>query len=89
MRWTDLLHPDRLFDAFVKLFLGLITLLFFICWLASALRSLNGAAVLLCMAAVSVVAYLIRKASWAHPERPGARRGAERTPLLPANEEDQ
>jgi hypothetical protein len=38
---------------------------------------------------VSPLAYFIREARRGRPERQGARRGAERTPLLPQNEEDQ
>ena len=90
MRFSDLFHPGKGPSAMIRL--AILPLVFVIACdaLCAFVRQLSGGdllLLLLALALASPLAYLIRKARQRRPQRQGARRGAERTPLLPPNEE--
>jgi hypothetical protein len=90
MRFHDLLDPERALAALMKLAIFLILLSVFLQCLACRLRQVSpsvGFAMLCVLFLVSPLAYLIRRIRQGRRERPGPRRGAERIPLLPQNEE--
>jgi len=89
MRLSDLLNPERVISFLMKLALCLITLSILLQFVVCLFRQISPAAefgmlgmfFLLCP-----LAYFIRR--WRQGgKRPEGRRGAERTPLLPQNEE--
>ena len=90
MRFHDLLDPERVLSALMKLAIFLILLSVFLQCVACRLRQVSpsaGFAMLCALFLVSPFAYLIRRIRQGRPQRPGPRRGAERTPLLPSGEE--
>ena len=91
MNLRDFLHPDRAVAFAFKLCCAILCLLALPCLLATLLPQLSGAqlfgAVLLGLVA-SPIAYVMRERRQRRPAR-AARRGAERTPLPPPNEEDE
>ncbi len=92
MRFSDLIDPERGPAALLKLALYPLILLVVFSLALSLLTQLPPLAELALFVLVlllSPLAYLIREAQQGRPRREGARRGAERTPLLPQNEEDQ
>ena len=92
MRFGDLIDPERGPAALVKLALYPLILLIVFQFVLCFLTQLPPAAefALLCIVLLlSPLAYLIRKNRRGRPQRQGTRRGAERTPLLPQNQEDQ
>jgi hypothetical protein len=92
MRFRDLFDPERGPATLVKLALYPLILLIVFQFVLCLLTHLRPEAMfgLLCIVVlVSPLAYLIRKRRRGRPREQGARRGAERTPLLPQNEEDQ
>ena len=92
MRFSDLFHPERGPSALLRLAFYPIVLLA-VCQLVatilSQLRAVDLLLIFLGLVLVSPVAYLIREARRGRPQRPGSRRGAERTPLLPPNQEGE
>ncbi len=90
MRFGDLLDPERGPRALLKLalypFILLVVLQFVLCFLAQ-LPPAGGFFLFCLLLLLSPLAYLIRRARQGRPQRPGLRRGAERTPLLPSGEE--
>ena len=92
MRFGDLINPERGPAALVRLALYPLVLLV-VCQLVatilSRLRAVDLLLLFLGLVLVSPVAYLIREARRGRPQRPGSRRGAERTPLLPPNQEGE
>lgn len=92
MRFRDLLDPKRGPETLVKLALYPLILLIVFQFVLCFLTHLPPEAMfgLLCiLMLLSPLAYLIRKYRRGRPREQGARRGAERTPLLPQNEEDR
>ena len=92
MRLSDLLNPERGPAALLRLALYPLVLLVACHGVAALLSQLRGADLLLIflgLALASPLAYLIREARRGRPQRQGSRRGAERTPLLPPNQEDE
>ncbi len=92
MRFDDLIDPERGPAALVKLALYPLTLLVvfsLVLTLLTQLPPLAELALFVPLLLLSPLAYLIRQRRQGRPRVQGARRGAERTPLLPANEEDQ
>jgi hypothetical protein len=90
MRLRELLDPERVLVVLMKLAVSLILLLVGLQLFACMLRQIAPAAgfVMLCVfLLLSPLAYFIRQKRQGLPQRSGARRGAERTPLLPQNEE--
>jgi len=90
MRLRDVLDPEWVLSASMKVAVCLILLSCVLQFVDCALQQVSGAAwfALLCFFfLLSIVAYLIRRIRQGRQQRPGARRGAERTPLLPQNEE--
>ncbi len=91
MRFDDLIDPGRGTTALVKLTLyPLILLVVFslVLGVLAQLPPLAGLGLFVLVLLLSPLAYFIRKARQGRPERQGARRGAERTPLLPQEEEE-
>ncbi len=90
MRLSDLLDPERVVSFLMKLALCLIMLSILFQFVACLLRQISPAAEfgMLCMLLLlSPSAYFIRRWRQGGKRRPEGRRGAERTPLLPQNEE--
>ena len=90
MRLRDLLDPERALALLMKLAASLILVAVGLQLFVCMLRQIPPAAefVLLCVfLLLSPLAYFIRQKRQGLPQRSGARRGAERTPLLPQNEE--
>ena len=92
MRFSDLINPERGPAALLRLALYPLVLLV-VCQLVatilSQLRAVDLFLIFLGLVSVSPVAYLIREARRGRPQRQGSRRGAERTPLLPPNQEGE
>jgi hypothetical protein len=90
MRLRDVLDPEWALSALMKLAVCLIFLSCVLQFVACVMQQFSPAAefAMLCVFfLLSPLAYLIRRIRQGRPQRPGARRGAERTPLLPQNEE--
>jgi hypothetical protein len=90
MRFRELLDPDRVLAASMKLAICLIVVSVFLQFVICLVKHISPAAefVMLCIFfLLSPVAYLIRRWRLGGTQRSGARRGAERTPLLPQNED--
>jgi len=87
---NDLLDPERGPATLVKL--ALYPLIFVVACrivieLLSRLSAIDVLLVLFFLILISPLAYLVREARGHRPQREGGRRGAERTPSLPPNEE--
>ena len=90
MRLRDLLDPERVLALMTKLAVSLILVAAAIQFFVCMLRQIAPAAelVMLCIfLLLSPLTYFIRQKRQGLPRRSGSRRGAERTPLLPQNEE--
>ena len=92
MRFSDFTDPERGTAALLRLALYPLVLLA-ICQLVatilSQLRAVDLLLMFLGLVFVSPFAYLLREARRGRPQRQASRRGAERTPLLPPNEEGE
>ena len=92
MRFSDFTDPERGTAALLRLALYPLVLLA-ICQLVatilSQLRAVDLLLMFLGLAVVSPVAYLVRESRRGRPQRQASRRGAERTPLLPPNQEGE
>ena len=92
MRLRDFANPERGPAALVRLALCPLALVVAFPLVAAVVSQLRGGDLLLLLlglALVSPLAYLIREARRSCPHRQLGRRGAERTPLMPPNEENQ
>ena len=92
MRFSDFIDPERGPAALMRLALYPLVLVAVCGAVTSILGQLRPAdllLMLLSLAFVSPLAYLIRKARRGRPQRQASRRGAERTPLLPPNQEGE
>ncbi len=91
MNLHDLFSPERAGAFAFKLFCIILCLLALPSLLATLLPQLTGTQlfglVLLCLL-VSPIAYVIRERQHRRPVHRAARRGAERTPLQPQNEDE-
>jgi len=91
MNLRDFFHPERAVAFAFKLFCAIVCLLALPSLLTALFSQLSGTqlcgAVLLGLVA-SPIAYVIRERRHRRPARV-ARRGAERTPLPPPNEEEE
>jgi hypothetical protein len=92
MKLRDLLHPERGPGALLQLaFYALVVAVAFSA-LSMIVNQMNGAdlfLVFLGLVLLSPLAYFIRESRRHRPQRYMSRRGAERTPLMPPNEEQQ
>jgi hypothetical protein len=91
MRFDDFLDPKSGPEALVRFALYPLALLAIWSLMLALLAKLPPAAILglFCMLLfLSPAAYFIRKSRQGHSGDRGARRGAERTPLLPRDEEE-
>ena len=94
MRLTDMLRPESAVQFAFQLFCVILGLLLAPTLLSSLLSSANLSTgdclgLLVVFAAASPVAYWARERRRRRPGQRGGRRGAERTPLAPAAEEDE
>jgi hypothetical protein len=90
MRLNDLLDSERVISLLMKLALCLIMLSILLQFVVCLFRQISPAAEfgMLCMFfLLCPLAYFIRRWRQGGKRRPQGRRGAERTPLLPQNEE--
>ena len=91
MRFSDLINPERGPSALLRLALYPLVLLV-VCQLVatilSQLRAVDLLLLFLGLVFVSPFAYLIRESRRGR-SRQGSRRGTERTPLLPPNQEGE
>ena len=91
MNLRDFMDPERAVAFAFKLFCVILCLLALPSFFAALLPQLSGTQllglVLLCLLA-SPIAYLIRERRQRRPALRAARRGAERTPLPPPNEDE-
>lgn len=90
MRLNNLLDPERVISFLMKLAVCLIMLSIFLQFIACLLRQISAAAefgMLCIILLLSPLAYFIRRWRQGGTRRPEGRRGAERTPMLPQNEE--
>ena len=89
MRFHDLLVPERALAALMKLAVFLILVSVFLQCVACLLQPISPSAefAMLCIFfLLCPLAYLVRRIRRGR-QRPGPRRGAERTPLLPSGDE--
>ena len=92
MRFGDLLDPHRGPETLVRFALYLLIFFIVFHFILCLLTHLPPAAEfgMLCVVLLlSPLAFLIRERRKGRPRRDGARRGSERTPLLPPNEVEQ
>ena len=94
MHWSDLTRPERALALTAKLFFGLFIFIVGVSMMLSILAKIQFSVVdlvgfLIVLALVSVTAYYIRERRNRERPRPRNTRGAERTPLLPAIEEEE
>jgi hypothetical protein len=92
MRLSDLIDPKNGPTALVKFAvvpLILVVTSQAIAVLVSQLSAIDILLALLFLTVLSPLAYFIRESRQGHSRHESGRRGAERTPLLPPNEEDQ
>jgi len=90
MRLSDLLDPERVVSFLMKLALCLIVLSILLQFVVCLFQQISPAAEfgMLCVfLLLSPSAYFIRRWRQGGKRRSEGRRGAERTPLLPQNEE--
>jgi len=91
MNLRDFLHPERAVAFAFKLFCAVLCLLALPYLFAALFPQLSGTQlfglVLVCLLA-SPIAYVIRERRHRRPVHRTARRGAERTPLPPPNEDE-
>jgi hypothetical protein len=92
MRLSDLIDPERVISFLIKVALCLVMSAFLLQLAACLLRQISPAAefgTLCIILLLSPLAYFIRRWRQGGKGRPEGRRGAERTPVLPQNEEMQ
>jgi hypothetical protein len=90
MRFNDFIHPERGPAALLRFAVyPLVVVVAFaaLAMVVSCLRDANTLFAFFALVLASPLAYFIREARQRRPERHMSRRGAERTPLLPPNEE--
>ena len=88
MRIDDFARPENMVRGAVKLLVGLLVLLLLPTLLQDLIRAIPGLAVVMGLAIVSLVAYAVRESGRTRSRRTQQTGGAERTPVLPTDEED-
>jgi hypothetical protein len=91
MNLQDFLYPERAVAFAFKLFCFILCLLALPSLLAKLLPQMSGSQLLglaMLWLLASPIAYLIRERRHRRPAHGAARRGAERTPLPPPNEDE-
>ena len=88
MRINDFASPENMIRWTVKLFVGILALLLLPALLQLLLRALPGLGMLVGLLMASLVAYAVREAGRPRSRRTGQTGGAERIPVLPADEEE-
>jgi len=88
MRIDDFARPETMIRGAAKIFVGLLALLLLPALLQVLMRAIPGLAVVMGLALASLVAYVVREGGRTRPRRTQQAGGAERTPVLPTDEED-
>jgi hypothetical protein len=88
MRIDDFARPETMIRGAAKVFVGLLALLLLPALLQVLVRIVPGLAVVMGLAMVSLVAYAVREGGRNRPRRTQQGGGAERTPVLPTDVED-
>ena len=88
MRIDDFARPETMIRGAAKVFVGILALLLLPALLQLLIRAVPGLAVVMGLAMVSLVAYAVREGGRSRSRRTQQSGGAERTPVLPADEED-
>jgi len=88
MRIDDFVRPETMIRGAVRLFVGILALLLLPALLQILMRAIPGLAVVMGLAVVSLVAYAVRESGRTRSRRTQQTGGAERTPVLPTDEED-
>ena len=88
MRIDDFARPETMIRGAAKVFVGILALLLLPALLQLLIRAVPGLAVVMGLAMVSVVAYAVREGGRSRSRRTQHGGGAERTPVLPTDEED-
>jgi len=88
MHIDDFARPENMIRGAVKLFVGLLALLLLPALLQVLIRAIPGLAMVMGLAIVSLVAYAVREGGRTRSRRTQHGGGAERTPVLPTDEED-
>ena len=83
-----MVSPKRGSEMLQRLVVFLAGALVGLCFLRQYAACLGSLSLLLLAVVVVIAAYFIWEARRSRPQRQGSRRGAERTPLLPPNQED-
>ena len=92
MRFSDFINPEQGPSALLRLALYPLILLVIYQVVAMILGQLRAVDLLLIFVGlfrVSPLAYLVREYRRGRPQRQASRRGVERAPLLPPNQEDE
>jgi hypothetical protein len=90
MRFRDLFDPERALAILMKLAVSLVVLSVALQLIVCMVRQIppeTGVVMAVVFLLLSPLAYFIREKRRGVPQRSGAPRGAERTPLLPQDEE--
>ena len=88
MRIDDFARPEIMSRGAVKLFVGLLALLLLPALLRILMGAVPGLGMVMGLAVVSLVAYAVRESGRTRSRRTQQTGGAERTPVLPTDEED-
>jgi len=88
MRIDDFARPETMIRGAAKVFVGILALLLLPALVQLLIRAVPRLAVVMGLAMVSLVAYAVREGGRSRSRRTQQSGGAERTPVLPADEED-
>ena len=88
MRVDDFARPETMIRGAAKVFVGILALLLLPALVQLLIRAVPRLAVVMGLAMVSLVAYAVREGGRSRSRRTQQSGGAERTPVLPADEED-
>ena len=88
MRIDDFARPETMIRGAAKVFVGILAVLLLPALLQLLIRAVPGLAVVMGLAMVSLIAYAVREGGQTRSRRTQHGGGAERTPVLPIDEED-
>ena len=88
MRIDDFARPETMIRGAAKVFVGILAVLLLPALLQLLIRAVPGLTVVIGLAMVSLVACAVREGGRTRSQRTQHGGGAERTPVLPTDEED-